>query len=91
MLLLVSVAVDLDDILLGRSIILLQQLAIIGGNRQPRSEIRIKSVGHWPAADQTADKYPLPKTDEHRKSEVSPLTNPEEGAKEIHGKFDNCL
>ena len=55
---------------------------------QPRSEIGLKSVGHQAGgdhfADQTADKYP-PKADEHRKSEVSPLTNPEERPKEIRG------
>ena len=70
------------------------QLSVAFLESQPRSEIGLKSVGHQAGgdhfADQTADKYP-PKADKHRKSEVSPLTNPEEGPKEIRGEFDNCL
>ena len=48
-------------------------------------------AGQFP--DQTADKYPT--KPERRKSEVSPLTNPEEGPKQIQGKdqnkSNNCL
>ena len=70
------------------------QLSVAFSESQPRSEIGLKSVGHQAGgdhfADQTADKYP-PKADEQRKSEVSPLTNPEEEPKEIRGEFDNCL
>ena len=56
---------------------------------QAISEIGIKIVRHQAGRfpDQTADKYP-PKPD-HRKSEVSPLTNPEERPKQIQGKDQN--
>ena len=44
-------------------------------------------AGQFP--DQTADKYPT--KPDRRKSEVSPLTNPEEGPKQIQRKAKTNL
>ena len=65
------------------------QLSLPFLESQAISEIGIKIVRHQAGRfpDQTADKYP-PKPD-HRKSEVSPLTNPEERPKQIQGKDQN--
>ena len=51
-------------------------------NFEIATEIVRHQAGQFP--DQSADKYP-PKPD-HSKSKVSPLTNPEEGPKQIQRK-----
>ena len=51
------------------------------------TEIVRHQAGQFP--DQSADKYP-PKPD-HSKSKVSPLTNPEEGPKQIQRKAKTNL